>query len=54
MFEVTGTGHEHGDVVSVAILNRVIVANRASGLNHGGNTGLRSNLDTVGKGEECI
>ena len=54
MLEVADAGHHHGNSVFVAVFNSVVVANRAAGLNDGGNTCLVRNFYAVGKGEECV
>ena len=54
MLEVSDAGHHHSNSVFVAVVNSVVVANRAAGLNNGGNTCFVRNFYAVGKWEECV
>ena len=54
MFEVTDTGGDHGHSVSIAVVNSLLVADRAAGLDHCSDACLVGYFNTVGKREEGI
>ena len=54
MFEVTETGGYHSHVMGVAVIDRFVVADRASGMDYGSDASLVGYLHAVSEGEEGI
>ena len=54
MAEVTETGHDHCHAVGTAIINRLVVADRAAGLYHIVDTCFMRDFHAVAEGEEGV
>ena len=54
MFEMADSGGDHCNIVSVAVIYCLLVADRTAGLYHCRDSGLMCNLHAIGEGEECI
>ena len=54
MFEVTESRDGHAHVVLLAVVDGILVVDRAAGMCHSHNAGLVGYLHTVGKGEEGV
>ena len=54
MFKMPQPGHDHRQVMFAAIIDRVIIPDRTTGLYKGGDTGFMSQSYTIIKGEESI
>ena len=54
MPEMPRAGEHHGDAVIVGGLDHLVVAHRATGLNHGGGAGFDRHQEAIGEREEGV
>ena len=54
MFKVSNPGKNHGHIMFVAVIHRVGIANRTTGLNDRRDSCFVSNLNAIGEREERI
>lgn len=54
MLKMPDTGRDHSYVVLVAVVDAILITNRAAGLYHRRNTRLTRNFDAIGEREKCI
>ena len=54
MFKMPQPCHDHRQVIFAAIIDRVIIPDRTTGLNKGGDTGFMSQSYTIIEGEEGV
>ena len=52
--EVAGAGEVHGDSCGVGCGNHFFITDGSAGLDHGADTGVEQNLQTVGEREERV